>query len=327
MAAYDLAVDEGDGSVEVLIGDVSAAAEVGGLARPGAGRDLEDEVVGWTYELSRGVDDESAELTLALPLQFQDPSFALAADEDLGLDVGAMERYAAIRAAQFQMLVMAGDLSLSSALDELGGGVVTLGGGEDYEFDLEQRGIDQLGRPTRLAENDGSIALSFSTAAIEEWIAGGDSMAEADDYLAVARALDNAGALGAYFIEADFEFTDADAVTSEAADRVREGFPITESFDIVGIGMTVNDGIVGNAVSYAFTNAKEAEEAMRGIEDAWTTAELLHENGLTIDALFEFQSIEQTDNVVTVQVVSADDRDTTSILNLLFRSEVPLVHS
>lgn len=324
--AYELALDSNGKSVELIIGNVAEAAAAARLADPAPGRDVEDDVIGWTFDLQRGVDNDETELTLPMPPQFLDPSFALAADENLGLDVGATERFAALTAQVFSLLVIEGDLDVTEELDDLGNGVSSFGRGDDNAIDFENvSALDRLGRPVRIAASEGAVAMSPSTNAIENWIEGGESLADESDYLVAAQSLDASGALGAYIIESDFDqlgFSDPDLIR-DLQDRVT----ITESFELVAIGMTNNDGIPGNAVTYVFGTEAEAAEAADGVEAAWTDAELLTMPGTAIDDLFELATITVDGRAVTVVGGPAAGRDTGALVALVFREELQFLHS
>lgn len=320
LSSYELALEQNRERVEVWIGDVTAAANANGLAEPSTGRDLEDEVVRWVVQLGSGVEPNRSELTIPMPFEFSFPSYPMMAEEILGIDTGALERYAALYSVPFEMLVMEGDLGLSTDLDEVASGVFSFGDGEDYSVDLEARGLNSIGRPVRIASEDGSTAMSPSTAAIERWVAGGDSLAADDDYLAAAQALDAAGALGANFVEGAFDRLPFD--DTDLTETMSELAVITEPFELVALGATFDDGVPGNAVVYVFADEQSGDAALAGVEAAWTSVELVTIPGSSIDDRFEFEAIERTGNVVTVRLVPADSSDTTRIYDLLARSEL-----
>ncbi|MGF3053197.1 hypothetical protein ACQUSY_04410 [Microbacterium sp. YY-03] len=129
--------------------------------------------------------------------------------------------------------------------------------GEDFAPDLASVGnvIDPVGRPTRIAEKNGTIGLGPSTELVADWLAGKNAFGTHPGITDVAKALDKAQALS--------------AIITPAAPDVMGDAKIDEPFDTVGLGWAMRDGDPRWIVVYQFASASDAGDAQDDLVSAW----------------------------------------------------------
>lgn len=314
VGVYDAAQGE---SVQIVVGDMAAASTFLGLEQPAAEREADD-VSKWLRAMTTEVTDD--EVRLAVPFE-TDPDLATAGVEDvkaeLGVDLGAVDAFASLAAPPVGFTVLIGDLMLSDRLDDAGGAVRTAGSGDDLEQDLAAlTPVRQLGRPLRLAERDGSVAMSWTTPPIEDWVEGGETLADDERFSEVARALDDAGSVGAYIVESDFSAVPA----PDAAPA------ISNDFGVVGIGMAIVDGNAADAIVYRFADEEAAADSVDGIEELWRDADSFL-TGRPVSDLVDVDSVTQDGVTVTVIATPADGLNTLTPVRMLQQSEVVFGHA
>lgn len=321
LTAHDSALAEGS-LVRVEVADLVAVAESQRLDAPSPDKNDDDiiEFVAQTVSNARDRDRITVMWSGLLNLPFASPVDIAA---ETGLDVGAVESFASIENLPESFAVYTGELELSSGLDDVGGDVVTLGDGEDFETRLDSVSkIDQLGRPLRFAESDGAVSVGLSTPMVEEWAAGDfESLADDDDYATLARALDASQTAAAVFIEEDFEFG-VDAVSGEessdgSTEEIGQGLEdvdmIDQRFDLVAIGGAEIEGEVRSVVAYLFDDDDMASSAVDSIEQIWTQGSL---PGLASPVDEYFHDVEvSADGRVVVVTSSLDDLPTSSVVD------------
>lgn len=318
----------------VIVADVAAAADAAGLDAPAAGRDVDD-VIGWWLDLTVPPPaGERRDLVLTIPLPQQPPLFdpigLEAAEELVGIDPGAVESVAAVTGLPDAFLVVTGPHEPSSGLESIGGGVLSLGSGEDGEISLdgleEIRPLSRIGAPVRVGARDGAVALSSSTPAVEDWLAGERTAADDDDLAAVAAALDAAGAVGAWIQEGDFTARGVlGAFASE--EQIAELEPaLEEPFDVIGMAVAVVDGEPRYLATYLFDDDAAAVASADPLAEVWTGAELLSEPGTTIGEFFGLETVDVSGRTVTVALTDRTATGINRLVGLLFRGEVVFLH-
>jgi hypothetical protein len=333
--AYDIASDASD-SFELSIGDLTATADAVGLDAPKVGRD-EADVVQWLIDLEVSSPDQANDTGLALLLPRSIEIVQATPDivkDELGLDLGAIATYAAIEAPIGQFVAFTGDLRLDSGLDDLGGGVVSYGSGSDFELNLEEVSeLSGIGRPIRLGERGGGIAVSTSTDAIEAYIADETTLGDDRRFVDIADVLDSAGVVGAYIVERDFSFDGLSGVASgqyldvlnelnESASGLDNG---VEDFDIVGIGMVDRDGEAGNVVVYHFDDSDAAARSVEALEDLWRDGDRFSA-GAPISDSVDVMSVEAEGSTVTVALELTSTTSTRLPVDMLVQQEVVFLH-
>ncbi|MEP1122982.1 MAG: hypothetical protein ABJH68_03710 [Ilumatobacter sp.] len=326
---------DADGSSPVIeISDFVAMSELLDLQVPAPGRDS-DEVLDSLVELTGGRPADTSQVAAVWSI---DPSPATARPDDfeseIGLDIGAIETYAGISALPTSFSVFTGDLELSSSLDEIGGGVLTLGGGDDFERDVDGVSpLRRIGLPLRLGQRDGAVATSTLTPAIESWLEDdAESLADDDRFVEVARAMDRVGAPTAVIVERDFRFDPAAilgaGVTPEQAERLLEEFEgsaVDEPFRIVGVGGAEIDGEASIVAVYLFASDDDAAESVDSIEELWSDT-VLASIQQPVSELVDLESAVAEGSVVTVVARPLDGRSTQLGIQFLFRSDVMFQH-
>jgi hypothetical protein len=238
-------------------------------------------------------------------------------EEEFGFTPFAIDSFISIvePSASVQMAVFAGDLTLSDNLIEVGGGIVSVGDGDDFQTDLENRTtFRSLGRPHRVAASDGLVAVSLSTPLIEDWLAGGESLADDGDLAAAATALDAGGSVAATLLASEFASFDGSPS------------PIESPFSVVGLGTAEVEGAAGNVIVYVFDDAAAADAARPAIETGWTRGDLASLDGTAAD-FFDIVSVEQDDRLVVVTANVTDIATTRTPLEMLLRGEPLFTHS
>ncbi len=326
---------DADGSTPIVeITDFVAMSELLDLRLPAPGRDP-DEVLDSLVELTGGRPADTSQVAAVWSI---DPSPGTARpddfDSEIGLDVGAIETYAGISGPPTNFSAFTGDLELSPSLDEIGGGVRTLGSGDDLERDLEAISpLSRIGVPLRLGQRDGAVATSTRTPAIEAWLEDdGESLADDDRFVEVARAMDRVGAPTAVIVEGDFGFDPASilgaGVTPEQAEQLVEEFEgsaVDEPFRIVGVGGAEIDGEASIVAVYLFADDDAAEQSVDSIEELWSDT-VLASIQQPVSELVDFESAVVEGSVVTVVARPLEGRSTQLGIQFLFRSDVMFQH-
>ncbi len=320
------ALDDPEGSrsdtIQISLGDTLAAAELTGFPRPDI--DDLDASIRWYVDVAGSGPIEQG----GTGYSFDGPDFppfstalgfADEIEDELGFSPFAIDSYATVFGPPTQIAVFAGDLPLAGDLVDVGDGIVSAGDGDDLQIDPENRtAIRPLGRPHRMAESDGLVAISLSTPLIEAWLAGGESLADDHDLAVAAEALDAAGSVVGTLVMSSFEAVDVgdDAPTS----------PIDVPFSVVGIGTAEIDDAPGNVIVYVFDTADDAEEVLPVIDNGWRNGFLVTVNQPITDS-FDIVSVEQDDRVVVITANVTDSATTRRPLEMLIRAEPLFTHT
>ena len=320
------ALDDPDGGyfewAQISMGDVLKASELAELPRPDID-DLDASTV-WYVDLARGVpvDSGGTGYTLFGPdfPQFKGAIGVIEEVEDeFGFSPFAIDSYISFSAPPTQMAVFAGELTLSDDLVDIGDGVVSAGEGEDFMVSPETRtAIRSLGRPYRLAESDGLVAVSLSTPLIEDWLSDGESLADDPDLGAAAEALDDGGSVAAVLLINDFDGV-------QLAEDIPVS-PIEVPFSVIGIGTAEVEEAAGNVIVYVFADEDDAQSALPAIETGWTDGDLMTWRAPMAD-YFNVVSVEQNGRAVVVTATVTDIATTGMPFDLVVRGEPIFTHT
>lgn len=268
--------DEGEpgGWDEVRFADFARAAEIAGLPAPGPDRtadELLELVVGIT-----GARAEPGVPYVVVPFNLDNRVWLEpeAVRDETGLWLPAVETVTEAGGAPEGFTAITGEVSLGGSLVDDGD---LLRAGEGDELDLDERStLRPLGRPWFFAERDSLVALSFTRAPIDDWQAGGDTLAGDDAFAALAGALDEFDPYSAILRSGAFNYVpfpsleaDADAVADAiAADEalVPDVAPFTH---VAIIEHLDDDDAPSTAVAYLFLDDDSAAAAVDPLTAAW----------------------------------------------------------
>lgn len=292
--------------------DLAAASELAGLDRPDPDADF-DEASDWLLHidgvLPRG--EEPAIVSGLLP-EAANRQYLQQIDEfrdEVGWSVLDVDHYVEVYLAPDRFTVMSGEFdrkALDRALGDPDGGIWSIGGDEDYKVSIADRSAARpLGEALRFAEQDGRLAVSKSTPQIEDWIEGGDTVADHDDVRAVAQALDDQGVYSALILDGDRLVAGGEGLTPEQQEEIED--QALDPFAVLGVGLTLDDGQPRAVFVYQYRSEQAAADAADGIEAAF-------EDGVSfqirapISDFFEHPEVTVDGSTVTVVVDLADDR-------------------
>ncbi len=301
------------GSVEVV--DLAAVSDAQGLDRPDP--DNIDETTAWLVDLIVPPQDAIDEVrvpmvTLPAAPTVKDPLAIEEWRDEFGFPLGEVTDTASFTDGPNAMTVFGssiddptGSLAPLAGVDD----VFTVGEGDDFETALEVRSASRpLGRPWRVAADDGQVAMSPSTPAIEAWRDGPrlDSHVELAD---VAAALDRHDAIAATLLLFD---PDAERLPLPGDRDVAQPdlLPIPP-FVALGIGGAVDGDNRIVIAAYRFGSAEVAEKAAEAIEQRWADGTSL---------VFRYQFADVTD----LQSVTTDGSTVTVVAHLTGSSDAPL---
>ncbi len=306
---------------EVFVLDAVAGAEFVDLDAPAPGRSA-DEIASWS--LAFQVRDNDDDLRLMLPPILGEPTVwtsPAAFADDTGIDLGAATTITfATPAPPVSLTVLGGEFELEASLDELSDAVLSVGGGDDFEPNIDGRtDWNPIGRPMRLAERPGAVALSTSTPVIEDWVAGPEmSIAEQPDFAAAAAALDARRVVNAYLLEADFAGGFQPDLAADLAG--------IDAYSVVGIGIGPNrQGDARVAVAYVFDDEDAAAASLGALGALWLNGTSLM-TGEPFDAHVAVPNAELEGRTVVVEFAPESGIDTLFPVNALVRRDVVFVH-
>lgn len=256
---------------------VFSAADVVGMQQALGYQD--DEM--WLEYLSMGRDANDE----AIPLAIQAPDH-WGFDEQMMLPwkLDDVEQFAQFAATPASITLYDGtdDIAIPDDFLPWEGAIKTDDDRADFASDLARVGdmIDPLGRPTRMAEQNGTVAMGPSTELISAWLAGKNALGSTPAVAQVAAALDKHQVLSVMIMSAAPEFT--------------EPALVSEPFDTVGFGWAMRDDEPRWLVVYRFASANVASAALASVTEAW-------ENETTSDAAPRY--LESNIDGTTVTVV------------------------
>jgi len=292
---------DGDGAL-IMVGDLDRATEVGDLDRPDD--PTSEDAFSWVSAVSgSGSIEEPSRVFVPLPDSLGSTG-ASPTDMDAvaGWSVLDVQTFVAQATPPDSLMVVSGDLGAGALADlpEVEDGIVTDVEGEDHAIDMDAGALSRLGVPTRMAEDDGRIAVSPTTSLVRDWLDDEESFAEANgDYADLADALDAEDAYSAVLTEAGGidpagllgEPVSPDQV-EERLQTAQEALP-DEAFGAVAIGWADDDGEPLVVTAYHFGSEDAAESSADQVRE-------LYESGISVQSQTPFSEY------FDVQDVSAD---------------------
>lgn len=315
----------------IVTGDLLRASEIAGLERPD---NLEDGI-DWFYNLTLGNPSADVDVPVFVPVgdmasagaqtsgfeEFEDALAWSLIDIDWFVEASQPPTTFAMVNGDF-------DEEILDGLDDLGDGVFSFGSGDDFEQDIENRSpVDPLGRPIRFAEEDGRLAMSTSTAAVEQWL-DGDGGSNLDDLEEVAEALDDAGAYSAVLHSPEKGFGIAGAQRALSPAQLEaltdEGRLPTEAFHSIGIGWSADDGDAVVTMVFAHDDADAAETNAEKFEALFADGANL--GGLPLDEVYDLQDVTTDGALVIVSVMPTEGAPVAAAFQGLLSMDIPFVH-
>lgn len=267
-------------TVYVQAADLDAASAAAGAPRP-KGADA-DEVRSWLLALTSGSVEQRPPVFVpfAESLNVKYAAEVEEFDRILGWSVADVSSFVEQAVPPMQFAVLAGPAGLLSPdLAEVAEGVVTDIDADDLSNNLDQRsGVSPIGRPSRLAERDGLVAMGTTTPEVQAWLAGeGETLADDEGLALVAGALDDEEVISAVVASVEPGGNPAvralgNRATPELVERLRDEIDamLPEApYDAVGIGWSVDDGQPEVHVAYHFLAEAGADPGAEVLERAW----------------------------------------------------------
>lgn len=312
-------------SEEVLIftADVAAAEEANGVERP---EDTSDPgaVARWGSELM-GYDDPDVPVFVPFGegLGRQQLQSVDEFEEELGWSAIDVDMFVENSMAIRGFLAAHGDFddeTLADDLEAVDDEIVSAGTGDDFEMTATRTTARPMGVPLRLAQRDGWIASSASTPLVRHWLSGEGTMADDEQLVAVAEALDDQDAVSAVIAQG-VSVGEAEQAP-EIAEENAELMP--EAFSYVGVGWTVEDGEGRLALAYSFESDEAAEASIPVFEAQYSDG--LLQGARPMAELFSLASAEAEGNVTVLVVDRGEGVRAPDIMELLIRRELPVLH-
>jgi hypothetical protein len=320
-------VDE-DQLYTVTIADLDAATEINGAERPD---DTDQQAVAqWLLPAQGTVAPEGEDFApiFVPPIETAGGSRAVQAaefEDELGWSVVDVAAAAEVVVPPFRFGVVAGELdeaTLEDAdLEALEDGVFSAGEGEDGETHPDATTVARpIGAPLRLAADDGRLATSSSTEAVQDWASGeAATLAEDDALRAIAAALDDADAVSALL---------AVGIQGPEGNRPpgRDQPPlIGEDFTAVGIGWGVEDGAPAITVAYAFADEATAEDAVDQVEAVYAEGVSL-QTAEPISEKVTVGDVEADGSVVVAHLTLPEGNRPQVLADMLIIGDAPFTH-
>ncbi len=324
--------DDADGGLMISTADLAAASELAGVERP---QTLDaDAVIEWLGPLTGPTSGAETPAPVFVPMadMFNLP-YLSKVDEfaaELGWSVFDVEAFVEESRPPYRVAVVAGDFDespLADDLEDLGDGVLSAGTGADHSSDLSAiTAARPLGTPVRLAYEDGLVAASSATPAIEAWLAGpATSRADDERLTSIAAVLDDADAVAAVLVVEPSFAAGGGELSPDAGDELVPLLP-SDPFDAVGIGWSVDDdqsAIV--TLAYHFASDDAATASLTAFEAQYEGTSLV-----TGAALSELVTVRSTDTAGPVAIVTlevAEDRTPAVVFEMLLRRDLPFIHA
>lgn len=327
-----------DGPLLIVTADLDAATEQSGLQRPTSFDDT-DAVAAWLLPLS-GVpsgDIEPAAVFVPFAVGFRAEYLLtdqfLPFSDELGWSVLDAASFAERQTVPHLFTVVSGDFgseTFPAELPEVADGVVTAGEGEDLEQNLQDRtGARPLGSPLRMAIQDAYLAAAPSTDEVSAWLDGSfASLAEDADLVAVAQALDDAGAISAVLSSGATRSLADHNLSAAALEKLKSdlaGAIPTDPFATVGIGWAIEDGESVITVAFKFADDDAANDALGAFEEMFTNAPTLM-SGIPMSDLYSFQGAEAAGSVAVVTLTPGESGRINAIYQALMAYDLPFAY-
>lgn len=308
----------------VRIADVDAATEAAGLERPDDPGD-EAATAQWLAPLTgQRSQDGYAPIPLFLPELTVRSTLNLAEFDDLaGWSLVDVASYADIPEAPGRFTVIAGDVDDDTLahLPEVGDGVRTVGEGEDGRGDLSGRNaVQSTGAPVRMAQRDGQLAASDSTAVVKDWLSGPSEPLTTDPTVdSLADALDEAGSVSALMsVGHDFS-ADSQPVSEQSFG------PLPPSdFDAVALGWSADDDEPVVTIAYHFADEAAASDSVESLREVFEDG--TDSRGTRLSDSLALGEITAQGPVVTATLSTKEDGAHADLATRLRQRDAPFVH-
>lgn len=336
-ALAEIPAEVADEAPYVSVADLTAVAAADGLLPPATDDDLLRWIANITGNPLDDTGDTFAPVVAVLPEALVgNPRGVVELDQSIGFTPTDVEWFADASAPPSGFTVFGGPFDESTLVGDLvpvEDGIVSLGEGADFEHNINtENALSRIGVPQRLAAADGRIAVSPSTDLVRSWLAGEVLETAADDpsMLAIAEALDAAGAVSAMLTEpADLIDAIGPQATPEQVAQIRDQLGVgvlDDSFDGIGVGWHSVDGEPVITFVYALEDGADADAALESVraifEDgqSFVTADPIS-NLLVLDDVVADGSV-----VVATLHLGPDGRPWTPF-DMLVRRDVPFATS
>lgn len=324
----------------ITTADVSAASELDGLERP---RDFDEEtfaswrlpITGLALSEPGETPVEFAPVPVVLPdLLFLQQGAKLAEiDDTVGWTVADVDSFVSADAPPDHFLVAAGDFddtTLAAGLDDRGGGVVSLGDGDDFAVARSANLLNQVGVAQRMAVSDGRIAVSPSTEQVRDWLASDtDPASDVPELAEIAGVLDAADTVSAVMARLDpLDLAEilGPRATPDQVEAIRDRLGETvmsTPVDTVGIGWNADDsGSATITVAYHVTDEADVDAAATAVEAVYRDGTSFL-TGEPISDLVVVDDVTMTGSTVVVMLHPADGRSPISIFDMLTAHDLP----
>lgn len=311
--------------IQLVVGDLAAATELAGSMRPQDPADG-DEIALWLSSLTR-VSKTQVPVNSQLPALPGIRSVAGLGDwqQDLGWSLTQVDSFVSSGAPPSEITVLTGDFDTAAIDTAIGPSVdgIWAQPGEDNAIGPGKSSFDPIGRPVRLAAKEGSLAVSFATPLLQDWLTE-PTMAQDQPLMEVAAALDVADVYSATLTRRDFR---ADPFTMNGssistAPSVPGGLV---PFDTLGVGLTVRDGAPLGVLVYHHVDEKAAADNAAALPDLLRQQSLI--SGRPLSELVTLQEVSTSGLLVVATLSFVDDTQPQVIWAMQARQDLPFQHS
>lgn len=335
-ALGQLPVDEESGQPlpEVYVGDVAAATELVGAER--APIDDLDALAAWQNAITFGgerTDDGFDAARAFVPYEglLGHHLSRLASIEEIDAEFGwsivDVDRFAVAERPPFTFTVVGGSVGPDTfdrgeARDHEDG-IVAVGEGDDFQSNLQGATAGRpLGRPWRMAADDGMLVASTSTPLVRAWLDGERTYADIPEWERVARHLDDAQVHAAVLARGS-TLSVFDMVFSE---DLPDTFPtIEETFSVLGFGWTVSDDRPELVIVHHFLTDDTAAEGAEQVELVAREGLILSQARPVADILV-LESVDVDGAVVVSRYSYAEEGNPRSAMRLWFERDALMAY-
>lgn len=238
--------------------------------------------------------------------------------DELGFDIVDTDRYATLGSFGLGFVgVYTGDgLTLADSFVDVGGGVVSLGTGDDFDRSVDEISpLRPFGQSLRATTTPDAIVLGWATPDVAAWRERGGRLID-DERLSVA-----AGVLDRH------QLLDVNAVVMDfaATEGTRGDVTITERFEVLATGTAIDGDQLVTVISYVFADETAAAAMRPVIDDLWHRPAA---NGDGAPAeLYVGLEVEAIGRTVTVTAPLAEGTTTNTWISYLAVGDAIFAHS
>lgn len=270
--------------LQVSAADLVEAGEQAGLTPP-TDPTSADELLAFMGPLT-GIsrDGDPLRLFVPYPQMFVDraPTQLVEFRAEVGFTPGEVTSFVALESPPARFIV-AGGVSLPDGLPESVPGVRTIGEGEDFESVLDSRTAARpLGRPLRVAEQDGRVAISLATTPIIDWMTGptAGTLADHPTLAPLATRLDEEDVVSSVMIAFEDD---------------------TDAYRGVGLGWSVDDAGSRGVIVFTYDSVGNAEFQLGLVEEAFAGDSLTTRQPVADLVTLESTEVRGSEVVATVR--------------------------